>query len=358
MNTSTDVAGSFIKYLIENGVSDFVISPGSRNAPLSIALYEASKKGLIDLHIKIDERGAAFFALGLSKASDNYVAVTCTSGTAVANYLPAALESLHSDSKVIFLTADRPEHLRKTGANQTTNQVDIFNGIKTYDLDYFEPVALKAGPIHINLKFDEPLLTEDKSDWLAGISVTPSVSSPPTVKEKLNVSGNGLVIVGHDKGGFTKTEISNFARGLPLISEDPASFPESIEGASLFLADLKVRDYLKPDYVIVIGRTTLSRSINSFVAFAPKQYVIDKRLRRIDSERKATKLFEQFPELEIESIAESYRRDFEIASRESKVDLNWSEPFIARTLVGEIPDEAALFVGSVSYTHLTLPTKA
>jgi len=144
MNTSTNLARSYIKYLIENQISDFVLSPGSRNAPLSIALNEAAEKGLIDLHIKIDERGAAFFALGLSKATDKYVVVICTSGTAVANYLPAALESLHGQNKVLFLTADRPARLRKTGANQTTNQVDIFNGIKTHDLNTFEPVALTS----------------------------------------------------------------------------------------------------------------------------------------------------------------------------------------------------------------------
>jgi len=80
MNATT-LARNLIRQLIEFGVSDFVLSPGSRNAPLSIALHEAESAGLINLYVKIDERGAAFFALGISKASDNYVAVVCTSGT-------------------------------------------------------------------------------------------------------------------------------------------------------------------------------------------------------------------------------------------------------------------------------------
>ena len=108
MSNSTKLAHSLLRQLIELGISDFVVSPGSRNAPLLIALGEAAQKQVIDLHTKIDERGAAFFALGISKASNNYVAVVCTSGTAAANYLPAALEALHSESKLLIITADRP----------------------------------------------------------------------------------------------------------------------------------------------------------------------------------------------------------------------------------------------------------
>ena len=105
---STHLARSTIRQLLELGVSDFVISPGSRNAPLSIAIAQAAERGLADLHIRIDERGAGFYALGVAKAINEYVAVICTSGTAVANYHPAALEAFHSDVKVLFLTADRP----------------------------------------------------------------------------------------------------------------------------------------------------------------------------------------------------------------------------------------------------------
>ena len=126
MNATT-LARNLVRQLIENGISDFVLSPGSRNAPLSIALYEAEQAGLVNLYVRIDERGAAFFALGLSKASDNYVAVICTSGTAAANFHPAALEAYHSDNKLLVITADRPAHLRRTGSNQTTLQVGLLN---------------------------------------------------------------------------------------------------------------------------------------------------------------------------------------------------------------------------------------
>ena len=126
MSNSTALARSIIKQLIELGIKDVVLSPGSRNAPLSIALYEASERGLINLHVRIDERGAAFFALGIAKASARYVPVVCTSGTAVANYYPAVLEAHHSDINLLLLTADRPARLRRTGSNQTTDQSNIF----------------------------------------------------------------------------------------------------------------------------------------------------------------------------------------------------------------------------------------
>jgi 2-succinyl-5-enolpyruvyl-6-hydroxy-3-cyclohexene-1-carboxylate synthase len=99
VSSSTDLARQTIRKLIEFGVSDFVISPGSRNAPLSIALHEAKSLGIIELHIKLDERGAAFFALGIAKATDRHVAVICTSGTAAANFHPALLEAWHTTNK-------------------------------------------------------------------------------------------------------------------------------------------------------------------------------------------------------------------------------------------------------------------
>jgi 2-succinyl-5-enolpyruvyl-6-hydroxy-3-cyclohexene-1-carboxylate synthase len=100
MSVSTALARHTVRQLIELGVEDVVLSPGSRNAPLSIALHQAEAKGFIDLHVRIDERGAAFFALGISKTSGKYVPVVCTSGTAVANYFPAVLEAHHSDTKL------------------------------------------------------------------------------------------------------------------------------------------------------------------------------------------------------------------------------------------------------------------
>lgn len=172
MSNSTKLAHSLLRQLIQLGVSNFVISPGSRNAPLTIALSEAASKQIIDLHVKLTNE-VLHFALGIAKASNNYVAVICTSGTAAANFYPAALEAFHSNVKLLIITADRPEMVRKTGANQTTDQVGIYKLIKTHDLASeieLKPL-LNGKPIHLNIQFSEPLMSVEKNDWLAGIKL-------------------------------------------------------------------------------------------------------------------------------------------------------------------------------------------
>jgi 2-succinyl-5-enolpyruvyl-6-hydroxy-3-cyclohexene-1-carboxylate synthase len=349
MNSATTLAHSIIRQLIECGVSDFVLSPGSRNAPLSIALHEAAQRNLIELHIKIDERGAAFYALGLAKASDNYVAVICTSGTAAANFHPAAIEALHSQSNLLIITADRPAKLRKTGANQTTNQVNLFQSIPTHDFATSIEIAhlLSGGPVHLNPQFEEPLISENKIDWLNGLHVTPITKKDKSLS-KLEVT-SGVLIIGHDRGGFPVSEILSFAKKLnwPVIAEDPISFPNAVAHSSLFLADEVIRKALAPENVIVIGRTTLSRSTNSFIALAKKVIVIDPRVTTIDSNRSADQLFSALP-IEVKSeLTDSKRWQIAAESAANVLEnLAWSEQQAIVEIVEQIPDEAALYVGS------------
>jgi len=221
MNATT-LARDIVRQLIENGISDFVLSPGSRNAPLSIALHEAERGGLINLYVRIDERGAAFFALGLSKASDNYVAVICTSGTAAANFHPATLEAYHSANKLLVVTADRPAHLRRTGANQTTLQVDLLEPVPTTDISTSISISklLSTGPIHLNIQFDEPLLSDDRTDWLAGWA--PQAKEEP-IGEPSHIfypKVRGLLVIGHDRAGIASSALSHFAQklGWPIVA--------------------------------------------------------------------------------------------------------------------------------------------
>ena len=159
MNQSTTLARTIVRQIVEAGVTDVVISPGSRNAPLTMACYAASERNLITLHTRIDERTAAFFALGLAKASGRPVPIVCTSGTAVANYHPAVLEASHSNVPLLVITADRPAELRRTGANQTTEQARIFGKAVRYFADVSGSAypmelpfnSLQSGPVHINV---------------------------------------------------------------------------------------------------------------------------------------------------------------------------------------------------------------
>lgn len=349
MSNSTKLAHSILRQLIQLGISNFVISPGSRNAPLTIALSEAASKQIIDLHVKIDERGAAFFALGIAKASNNYVAVICTSGTAAANFYPAALEAFHSNSKLLIITADRPEILRKTGANQTTDQVGIYKLIKTHDL--VSEIELKplfnGKPIHLNIQFSEPLISEEKNDWLANLKSEP-VDYKNSISGKLETS-TGVLIIGHDNAGYTFDEINSFISKLkwPVIAENPISFPQALPHAVLYLSDPKIRQMLAPENIIVIGRTTLSRSTNEFIKLAKNLIVIDPRVADIDNNRQADLLVKSLP---IEVVSEStsidiWQKSSDLAAVETK-KLAWSEQVAIKCICESLTSKCALFVGS------------
>ena len=130
------------------GVVDFCVCGGSRNAPLIAAL----KTG----YTFVDERSAAFFALGRAKRDARRVAVITTSGTAAAELLPAAVEAYYSGVPLILITADRPARFRGTGAPQSIEQLGIFGVYAASDIDRWN----RRTPLHINVEFDEPLIDE------------------------------------------------------------------------------------------------------------------------------------------------------------------------------------------------------
>ena len=360
-NNSTSLARVVVRQIIESGVSDVVISPGSRNAPLSLAFFAAAQEKLIRIHVRIDERTAAYFALGLIKSTGRVVPIVCTSGTAVANYHPAVLEAHHTNLPLLVLTADRPAMLRKTGANQTTEQARIFGKAVRYFADVDGPVfpmelpldSLRSGPVHLNLQFDEPLLPDADAEWLKQINVNPRSHKDRKKSGTLRLVGaRGVVVIGHDRGGLSVDEISAFTKaiGWPVIAEDPLSFPDALAHASIFLASQEIRSTLTPQSVVVIGRTTLSRSINAFINLSPITYVVDKRIATVDSERSADRIFTQLPELQGVIHSEEWMAKWrKIADRAHKlIDSldGWNEAVIAKTIAAEIANDTALFISS------------
>jgi 2-succinyl-5-enolpyruvyl-6-hydroxy-3-cyclohexene-1-carboxylate synthase len=361
MNTSTSLARTIVRQIVEAGVTDVVISPGSRNAPLTMAFYEASQRKLITLHTRIDERTAAFFALGITKATQRPVPIVCTSGTAVANYHPAVLEASHSNLPLLVITADRPAELRRTGANQTTEQARIFGKAVRYFADISGAAypmvlpfnSLKSGPVHLNVQFSEPLNSDDDSDWLANLAINP----PEDFKRKsagtfLTKSTRGVLVVGHDRGGLSVSEVERFAKelGWPLISEDPLSFSSAISHASIFLTSQTITDELAPDTVVVIGRTTLSRSINRLISTARKKIVIDPRILTVDGDRPADQKFTAIPTVEVQPVDSEYvDRWNKFSDRAAKKIANfnqWSEALVAREIGAGIPDGRTIFISS------------
>ncbi|MGW2220393.1 thiamine pyrophosphate-binding protein, partial [Nonomuraea sp. NPDC001684] len=123
MNPATALATVLVDELVRCGLTDVVLAPGSRSAPLALALHAESR---VRLHVRIDERSASFLALGLAKRSERPVALICSSGTAAANFHPAVIEADESGVPLLVLTADRPPELRGTGANQTIDQVKLY----------------------------------------------------------------------------------------------------------------------------------------------------------------------------------------------------------------------------------------
>ncbi|GAW48858.1 MULTISPECIES: 2-succinyl-5-enolpyruvyl-6-hydroxy-3-cyclohexene-1-carboxylic-acid synthase [unclassified Nocardioides] len=273
--SSTQLARAVVTALVEAGVTEIVIAPGSRNAPLSFASYDAAAAGLVRLHTRIDERSAGFLALGLTR-NHARAAVICTSGTGVANLHPAVLEAAHTGLPLVVVTADRPARLRGTNANQTTDQVGIFGPlVATLDLADTGPDPVRdlgvLAPVHLNVQLDEPLLPDDT--WAP--DVTPG-RAPHRVRPvsftELPLGPRTVVVAGDDAGPPARVlaEKANW----PLLAE-PSSGSRTGENAVrtyrlLLDGDLGQRI----ERVVVCGHPTLSRPVSRLVARTDVQVVV------------------------------------------------------------------------------------
>lgn len=371
--TPSPVLGEvIIDQLILSGVQDVVISPGSRNAPLTMAAWRAAEQKRIRLHTRIDERSAAFLALGIAKATRNPTPVICTSGSASANFYPALLEAHHSADPLIAITADRPERLWKTGANQTTAQVDMFPAAVSETLIFsanefdigqvqiwrqsISDALHEDGPSHFNVEFEEPLV--GLLDWFEPLEskVTAIIHTDIQRGTIGKFAPRGVILVGHDAGHQPWQEIVAFSQksGWPIISENPLHGAEVIAHGSLLLADEKRRQELKPEIAMVIGRLTLSRALNAYLALADYQIVVDPRTYSVDTERDADEIHHYFPIIESSAhyeIESAWREKFEAYSRTISERLpellpEWSEPSVVAAALGEIPAGSTLFIAS------------
>jgi 2-succinyl-5-enolpyruvyl-6-hydroxy-3-cyclohexene-1-carboxylate synthase len=184
VNPSTAFGAVLADELARCGLREVVVAPGSRSTPLAMAFWDLEQAGRVRLHVRIDERSAAFTALGLAKASGRPVAVLCTSGTAAANFHPAVIEAAESAVPLLLLTADRPPELRGTGASQTIDQVKLYGAAARWYAEagvperraglagYWRSLACRAwahaagapgalpGPVHLNLPLRDPLVPD------------------------------------------------------------------------------------------------------------------------------------------------------------------------------------------------------
>ncbi len=274
-------AAALLSALAGAGLTDVVVSPGSRSQALALAAAELERAGAVRLHVRIDERVGGFTALGLGIETGRPAAVVVTSGTAVAELHPAVLEAHHAGVPMLLLTADRPGELRGTGSNQTTVQPGMFAAAVRAEWDVAAPegdedvaaaTALAAdawraavdgrGPVHLNLAYREPLSGD------VGVEPGPPIaaSAPPTVDPVVLEPGPRTVVIAGDKAG-EQAEAFARAADAPLLAEvsSGARF-----GPNLVVAYRELLD--DPAFggaverAVVFGHPTLSRQVPRLLA--------------------------------------------------------------------------------------------
>ncbi|CAH0346778.1 2-succinyl-5-enolpyruvyl-6-hydroxy-3-cyclohexene-1-carboxylic-acid synthase [Bacillus sp. CECT 9360] len=298
----TAYIASFVDELAQTDVKHVVVSPGSRSTPLALVLAEHPD---ITVHLNIDERSAAFFALGLAKALHEPVAIVCTSGTATANYYPAIIEAYYSRVPLVVLTADRPHELRDVSAPQAIDQVQMYGKHVKWFVEMAIPehseemiryartigaravaTAAKepAGPVHLNFPLREPLvpLMDDVKNYrivrerkATAVTVergelTLSPTQLQAIANALLESKQGIIVCGELKNEEIKAAVMSLAEKLSFpILADPLSQIRSgirnsehiIDCYDTFLRDDNAVGVLKPDLVLRFGAMPVSKAL-------------------------------------------------------------------------------------------------
>ncbi len=302
MNPSTALARTLVDELVRGGVTDAVLAPGSRSAPLAFALHAADAAGQLRLHVRIDERSAGFLALGLAKASGRPVPVVTTSGTAAVNLHPAVVEASHAHVPLLLLTADRPPELRGSGANQTIDQLKLYGEAVRLFVEvgapevgqgsYWRSLACRAlstalgdlgaapGPVHLNLAFRDPLVPSngdlepgrpDGASWTHRVARVDVRDDPSE-----NLPERTVVVLGD--GGHAAEALALASRcRFPVVAEPSsgAAGPMVIGAAEMLLGVPGWLEAHLPERVLVVGRPTLSRAVGRLLASAPCDVVAE-----------------------------------------------------------------------------------
>jgi 2-succinyl-5-enolpyruvyl-6-hydroxy-3-cyclohexene-1-carboxylate synthase len=294
VNPSTAQATVLVDELVRSGVTEAVLSPGSRSAPLAFALHRADAEGRLRMHVRIDERTAGFLALGLAKASGRPVAVVTTSGTAAVNLHPAVVEALYSGVPLLAVTADRPPELRGVGANQTIDQIRLYGDAVVLFVDMPAAddrvgqvaqwrafaaecvAALHRGPVHLNVPLRDPLVPDGSEEWVEPVTtaVRPTPWSGLAANGEVTSLPQGpstVVIAGDGAPGAARWVAE--AGSWPLLAE-PTSGARN--GPNALGSYRLVLDQLAPaiERVVVFGRPTLSRPVTRLLTRADVDVVL------------------------------------------------------------------------------------
>ena len=317
-NPATLLARAVVASLVEAGVKRVVISPGSRNAPLTYALADAAQAGYLQLRVVVDERSAAFVALGASRADwlreglARPAVAVMTSGSAVANAHPAVVEADAAGVPLIILSADRPHALVNTGASQTTVQTGIFGAATRYQADLGDTSAngavanqvrravaaasgrlsLDPGPVHLNVRLAPPLAPaapwqvpylEPKTHWLRARKPLAEQLNEATVSQVgcrlgLDPARRGVIVVGDNDDAQLAHYAAALAHawGWPLLAEPTSLVRTDANAVAAYSALLAGGDgsvggdgaqlSQEIEQLLVVGHPTLTRPIGALLA--------------------------------------------------------------------------------------------
>ena len=290
-------AATLVDEWVRAGVRDAVVCPGSRSTPLALALAERRE---LRVHVRLDERGAAFYAVGCALAAGGPTVVCTTSGTAAAELHAGVVEAHHAGVPLIVCTADRPPALHGVGAPQTIDQRGLYSSAVGWSGEPGVPDAAGAagwrsfgarsvaealsgprgpGPVHLNLAFADPLvgsageLPPGRADGAPWHEVHPALRAPASEDLAASLgrwgSRRGLLVVGADGG--SPEDVYGLAEvlGWPVLA-DPRSGCRLPHGASVAAADAILRDpavraALEPEVVVLLGAPWASKVLASFV---------------------------------------------------------------------------------------------
>jgi 2-succinyl-5-enolpyruvyl-6-hydroxy-3-cyclohexene-1-carboxylate synthase len=305
-----DWSAALVAGLVAAGLREVVLSPGSRSTPLTLACLRHP-----DLHCEVilDERSAAWFALGRAKATGIPVALVCTSGTAVANWLPAVVEANQSAVPLLLLSADRPPELQGWGANQTIDQSRIFDGqlrashapgapFAGFSADWLHQLAARViaesrwplpGPVHINLAFREPLLpSSPEITWATPASIdtsaptlVPDASAVAALAAKLSGRRGVIVCAGstsHDSGFADAIGALAAALQCPILAEPLSNLRFGPHDRSAicchherWLRDAATREQLTPEWVLRFGAFPVTRTLQDYLGSCGETYLVE-----------------------------------------------------------------------------------
>lgn len=316
------LAQSIIEILSAKGINNIIISPGSRNAPLTIGFAQNPNFKCYSI---ADERCAAFFALGIAQQTKQPTAIVCTSGSALLNYYPALAEAFYSQIPLIVISADRPQSKIDIGDGQTIRQENVFLNHSVFNANLTEEASeendlkinlaietaiLKKGPVHINAPFEEPLYETTEE-----LSVQPKITNlkPETFSKEIensdeivsvwNNAKRKLILVGVNESNVIDQEvIENLASdpSVVVLTETTSNLhhPTFINSIDTLITPFDDSDFkeFNPEILVTFGGMVVSKRIKGFLRkYKPKQHWHIDTLRAYDTFGALTKHFEMQP---------------------------------------------------------------